>query len=97
MKDAHTEHCCSTHGCKYGDPGCPVLNQKKEQSYPCEWCDDAKKERDKALAPIIKDLNKLITHCKIREPGYGDYFSGKDAAYDSVRDDLEELVKKYTD
>lgn len=37
-KDVHTEHCCSKHGCKYGDKACPVATGKKKQSYPCEIC-----------------------------------------------------------
>lgn len=38
-KDVHTEHCCSVHGCKYGDDDCPVETGKKMQSFPCEACD----------------------------------------------------------
>lgn len=34
----HTEHCCSQHGCKYGDEDCPVEIGKKLQSFPCEDC-----------------------------------------------------------
>ena len=37
-KDVHTEHCCSTHGCKYGDADCTVESGQKKQSYPCERC-----------------------------------------------------------
>lgn len=35
----HTEHCCSKHGCKYGDEDCPVFTGRKSQSSPCELCD----------------------------------------------------------
>ena len=38
IKDVHTEHCCSEHGCKYGDKDCAVVTGKAPQSYPCEWC-----------------------------------------------------------
>lgn len=38
IKDVHTEHCCSEHGCKYGDKDCTVVTGKAPQSYPCEWC-----------------------------------------------------------
>jgi O-acetyl-ADP-ribose deacetylase (regulator of RNase III) len=38
-KDVHTEHCCLTHGCKYGEgEQCPVENGTKKQSSPCEVC-----------------------------------------------------------
>src|ERR1051326_5825602 len=50
-KDFHTEHCCSIHGCKYGyeDPdlkhlhgkSCSVESGQKQQSYPCEYCQEA--------------------------------------------------------
>ena len=40
-KDAHTEHCCEKHGCKYGQYGsCTVTTGLKKQSYPCEDCDE---------------------------------------------------------
>ena len=43
-KDTHTEHCCSIHGCKYGNHDCTVVMGIKEQSFPCEDCyDDAEK------------------------------------------------------
>ena len=35
----HVAHCCKWHGCKYGDPDCPVANGEVEQEYPCEGCD----------------------------------------------------------
>lgn len=39
MKDVHTEHCCSKHGCKYGkDDICTVVTGKAPQSFPCEDC-----------------------------------------------------------
>ena len=36
----HATHCCITHGCKYGDEDCPVVNGKVAQVYPCEDCPD---------------------------------------------------------
>ena len=33
-------HCCKRHGCKYGEPGCPVVAGTVEQMYPCEACDE---------------------------------------------------------
>jgi hypothetical protein len=45
-RDVHTEHCCKTCGCKYGDDvprdgndetdvGCSVVSGHRKQSYPC--------------------------------------------------------------
>ena len=36
----HEHHCCSKHGCKYGDEDCPVAIKLTEQKYPCEFCND---------------------------------------------------------
>jgi hypothetical protein len=36
----HITHCCSKHGCKYGNSKCPVATGKVEQEYPCEYCRD---------------------------------------------------------
>lgn len=41
-KCVHTEHCCLTHGCKYNDDDCPVINGVKPQSFPCEICEEYK-------------------------------------------------------
>lgn len=38
LRDVHTEHCCITHGCKYGDEDCTVATGKMPQSYDCEVC-----------------------------------------------------------
>jgi len=35
----HQTHCCSKHGCKYGEDDCPVANGIIKQDYPCEACD----------------------------------------------------------
>jgi len=36
---SHATHCCVQHGCKYGDPNCPVATKKEPQVYACEICD----------------------------------------------------------
>ena len=38
-KNAHTEHCCVKHGCKYNDENCPVISEVQTQSYYCEFCE----------------------------------------------------------
>lgn len=34
----HETHCCSEHGCKYGDIDCPVETGLIKQRYKCEFC-----------------------------------------------------------
>jgi hypothetical protein len=46
----HIAHCCRIHGCKYGDPDCPVELDLVEQDYPCESCDHVK--RDPRVIPF---------------------------------------------
>lgn len=38
-RDVHTEHCCLTCGCKYGNENCTVTTSKKKQSFPHEACE----------------------------------------------------------
>lgn len=34
----HAVHCCVTHGCKYNDCDCPVVNGDVKQKHPCIGC-----------------------------------------------------------
>lgn len=36
-KRVHAAHCCSVHGCKYGDDDCPVVSGEEWGIY-CEQC-----------------------------------------------------------
>lgn len=36
----HITHCCTRHGCKYGDSDCPVHNRRAAQAYLCALCDE---------------------------------------------------------
>lgn len=38
FESVHDSHCCPDHGCKYGDPDCPVV-AGKEMGMWCEMCD----------------------------------------------------------
>lgn len=40
----HVTHCCFEHGCKYGDPECPVELGIVDQEYECEQCRDDRNE-----------------------------------------------------
>ncbi len=36
----HETHCCPKHGCKYGDPNCPVvLRETEKHNKHCELCE----------------------------------------------------------
>jgi len=59
-KDVHTRHCCSVHGCKYGDEECTVATLQKPQSYPCEMCEWEQEEIDH-----MSDYEKLAKATKI--------------------------------
>lgn len=57
VKDAHTEHCCSKHGCKYGQADCTVATGQKEQSHPCDYCaEEVKADRDTLLDEVREAL-----------------------------------------
>ena len=59
----HATHCCITHGCKYGDPDCPVVTGAVEMAYdgcqfgsemdePCDPQHDDKVAQQKAVEQI---------------------------------------------
>lgn len=67
-KDIHTEHCCSLHGCKYGeDAHCSVVSGSKPQSFPCEHCvgynpndpDNVQRGIDQEFIQIQIELSRL--------------------------------------
>lgn len=71
MKDVHTEHCCSRHGCKYGywdgkterdpkwsyrsDEICTVTSGKAPQSFPCEDCEYDDISTARTLKEVLND------------------------------------------
>ena len=42
----HIAHCCKWHGCKYGDPDCPVVSGEVEQEALCWRCEQVLEEED---------------------------------------------------
>lgn len=55
----HATHCCTRHGCKYGDASCPVVRGTARQEYPCEYCGEQDTEDmapDPELAEHFPDL-----------------------------------------
>jgi hypothetical protein len=51
----HRTHCCSEHGCKYGNDDCPVVSGDVKQDYPCETCSDEMDYGKSIRATHIKD------------------------------------------
>lgn len=72
--DVHTEHCCVTHGCKYGEADCSVATGAKQQSLPCEDCADVKCG-DREAVEVVAEVEAvdesegsgggLHTHCHL--------------------------------
>lgn len=64
MKDVHTEHCCSIHGCKYGDEDCSVTTGYKKQSSSCELCSDDAEQNNlySVLSLLGKRFKELFPH-----------------------------------
>lgn len=65
---AHPTHCCKWHGCKYGDPNCPVVAGEVKQLYLCDYCyddlDDECYHRDKLeIIGEIKEFKKENEEC----------------------------------
>ena len=54
----HAAHCCKWHGCKYGDPDCPVANGEVEQEYQCEDCWHILKE-ERYYRKMVQDIDEI--------------------------------------
>lgn len=52
----HETHCCTRHGCKYGDADCPVKAGRIKQAYECEQCDEDAGNQPVTLAQLRKLL-----------------------------------------
>lgn len=88
VKDAHTEHCCSKHGCKYGQEDCTVATGQKEQSHPCEYCaEEVKADRDTLLDEVREVLVSF---------GYGEKngFDNPVSAVHAMGDKILDLEQK---
>lgn len=54
----HAAHCCKWHGCKYGDPDCPVVTGEVEQRYKCEDCWHILREED-YYRRMVQDIDEI--------------------------------------
>ena len=59
---AHPTHCCKWHGCKYGDPDCPVVTGKVKQVYLCEDCYEDLENEDyyRQTVKAIEEIKEFI-------------------------------------
>lgn len=71
----HVGHCCSKHGCKYGDDDCAVVVGTHEQAYACESCEPVwfLKEEIERLQKEIEHSTKLEE--RLGRPIYHDPWS----------------------
>lgn len=61
----HIAHCCKWHGCKYGDPDCPVVAGEVKQEYLCEWCNEELENED-YYKQQLKNLEEIKQFLKER-------------------------------
>jgi hypothetical protein len=54
----HISHCCKWHGCKYGDPDCPVMLGKVEQEYLCEYCYEYLENED-YYHQVVREIDEM--------------------------------------
>ena len=54
----HAAHCCKWHGCKYGDPDCPIANGEAEQLYLCEDCDEDLEDEEWVRKRLVR-INEI--------------------------------------
>lgn len=62
---AHPTHCCKWHGCKYGDPDCPVVTGKVKQVYLCEDCSEDLWNED-YYRQVLKNIEEIKEFIKER-------------------------------
>jgi hypothetical protein len=102
VKDAHTEHCCAVHGCKYGDEDCTVFIAAKKQEYiqsfPCIECGldgfDTVLSMIKSLHPTYNTLdNQIIMYAKRQ---YGKSNSKSFTHAECLYKDLRFLIGEWT-
>lgn len=76
----HARHCCSRHGCKYGDmkwdsevedwvpSDCPVANDCIKQEGPCQYCIDPVEARQD-IKVILEEIEFVEGLYKTKETG----------------------------
>lgn len=62
----HVSHCCKWHGCKYGEPNCPIVLSKTKQAYLCEWCYE-ELNNEYCYRQKLKDIEVMKSFIKGRD------------------------------
>lgn len=70
----HETHCCSSHGCKYGDNDCCVELGIAKQRYPCEFCND--EEQEFSLEDMKKAIEMVQNNIEDNCKSFNEYISG---------------------
>jgi hypothetical protein len=85
----HAAHCCIRHGCKYGDPQCPVMKKVVTQEYDCEMCDEDAERQPVTLAELHTLLADFAAEVEMdvmaERPEWGD---GTTAQYEKIAEKL---------
>ena len=97
----HGSHCCSIHGCKYGDGAdCPVENGTIEQEGPDEWCYEIAMEwptspMGKLLASLRAEQSRIWA--KNHNGGTIEHYSPEERSgrADGIDFAIEEIETKY--
>ena len=55
----HAAHCCTRHGCKYGEDECPVVGGQVKQDHPCEECSEEDRRVSAAMCKAV-ELGVLV-------------------------------------
>lgn len=84
FQSVHDAHCCVIHGCKYGDPGCPV-SIGEELGIECEECFN---DREQEAYKLIKERQRYTLLEEIR-----DYFYLNNLEKDEKGSDLIKSIE----
>lgn len=67
----HKAHCCYIHGCKYGDPECPVVNGLTKQDHLCWDCVNPDIEDEpytmEEIEKLLATKSKRLTYGELRK------------------------------
>lgn len=89
----HASHCCERHGCKYGDPDCPVETGQVKALYECEECGWEKEEYRQD--PFFQELNKMVRGWQLKTLSADTEMHNQKIVLDKCGRQIEELMRKY--
>ena len=68
----HISHCCRWHGCKYGDPECPVVLGDVVQEDLCEYCYEILDEED-YYYQVVREIDEMKQFNEEQRKKYENY------------------------